>query len=151
MKIVQRFLQFIQKNSKLISGIGAGIGKQKLPSIDEIIYLLSGLQINGQEQNALVPYKGDNRIVPYEEFDPIKKRKARPKVDLDPETDRIWKLLMGKEGSEGTESTDKDKEKWWEEERRVFRGRADSFIARMHLVQGNKSGSYIFVLHFSNR
>ncbi|GMP96512.1 hypothetical protein CsSME_00045140 [Camellia sinensis var. sinensis] len=26
--------------------------------------------------------------------------------------------------------------KWWEEERKVFCGRADSFIALMHLVQG---------------
>lgn len=55
---------------------------------------------------------------------------------IDPETDRIWKLLMGIEGSESAEATDKDKEKWWEGEREVFRGRADSFIARMHLVQG---------------
>lgn len=45
---------------------------------------------------------------------------------------------MGIEGSEDLEGTDKKKEKWWEEERNVFRGRADSFIARMHLVQGKK-------------
>jgi hypothetical protein len=31
---------------------------------------------------------------------------------------------------------DKDKEKWLDEERKIFRGRIDSFIARMHLVQG---------------
>ena len=77
-------------------------------------------------------------MVPYEGFDLLKKRKPRPKVDLDPETNRIWKLLMGKEGNEATEAEDKGKEKWWEEERNVFRGRADSFIARMHLVQGTK-------------
>ncbi|GMP96529.1 hypothetical protein CsSME_00045143 [Camellia sinensis var. sinensis] len=28
--------------------------------------------------------------------------------------------------------------KWWEEERKVFCGRADSFIALMHLVQGTQ-------------
>lgn len=77
-------------------------------------------------------------MVPYEGFDLVKKRKPRPKVDLDPETNRIWLLLMGKEGSEGTGAEDKSKEKWWEEERKVFCGRADSFIARMHLVQGIK-------------
>lgn len=116
-------------------------------SVEEITYLLEGLHINGrdnevvsQEQHALVPYKGSSTIVPYKGFDHIKKRKPRPKVDLDPETDRIWKLLMGSEGSESAEATDKDKEKWWEEERKVFRGRADSFIARMHLVQGNELG-----------
>lgn len=43
---------------------------------------------------------------------------------------------MGKGGTEDNEDVDKNKESWWEEERRVFCGRADSFIARMHLVQG---------------
>ncbi|KAH7547786.1 hypothetical protein JRO89_XS14G0016100 [Xanthoceras sorbifolium] len=119
--------------------------KQICPiSMDEIIRRFKGLNLNGrdgqaqeQEQNAIVPYKQDGTVVPYEGFDFIKKRKPRPKVDLDPETNRIWKLLMGKE-SEGLEGTNKDKEKWWEEERRVFQGRADSFIARMHLVQGDR-------------
>ncbi|KAI7730169.1 hypothetical protein M8C21_001457, partial [Ambrosia artemisiifolia] len=104
-------------------------------SVEDIICMLEGLCIYEQkekERNALVPYRGENAIIP---FEPIKKRKPRPKVDLDPETDRLWRLLMGNEGSEAAEAMDKDKEKWWEEERRVFRGRADSFIARMHLVQ----------------
>ncbi|CAI9262896.1 unnamed protein product [Lactuca saligna] len=54
--------------------------------------------------------------------------------------DRLWRLLMGKEGSEGGggANLEKDKEKWWENERRMFRGYADSFIARMHLVQGDR-------------
>lgn len=80
-----------------------------------------------EEQNALVPY---------EAFEPIKKRRPRPKVDLDPETNRIWNLLMGSEGNESAEAMDEDKQKRWEEDRRVFRGRVDSFIARMHLIQG---------------
>ncbi|XP_019191647.1 PREDICTED: transcriptional activator DEMETER-like isoform X2 [Ipomoea nil] len=87
---------------------------------------------------ALVPYKGDGALVPYEGYDLSKSRKPRPKVDLDPETNRLWNLLMGKEGSECKESMDKDKAKWWEDEREVFQGRADSFIARMHLVQGDR-------------
>ncbi|KAI3741989.1 hypothetical protein L1987_59668 [Smallanthus sonchifolius] len=107
-------------------------------SIEDITSMLEGLCIyegNKKERNALVPYKGNNAIIP---FELVKKRKPRPKVDLDPETDRLWKLLMGSEGSEATEAMDKDKEKWWEDERQVFRGRADSFIARMHLVQGDR-------------
>nr|XP_043614355.1 transcriptional activator DEMETER-like [Erigeron canadensis] len=107
-------------------------------SVEDLACMLGALCIydeNDKNKNALVPYKGNNAIIP---FEPIKKRKPRPKVDLDPETDRLWRLLMGKEGSEDTETLDKDKEKWWEDERRVFRGRADSFIARMHLVQGDR-------------
>ncbi|KAJ0101959.1 hypothetical protein Patl1_05948 [Pistacia atlantica] len=123
-------------------------------TMDEIIRKFKGLSLNGasshvpeQVQNAIVPYKQDGTIVPYKQdgtivpyegFDFMKKRKPRPKVDLDPETNRIWNLLMGKEGSEGLEGMDKEKEKWWEEERKVFQGRAESFIARMHLVQGDR-------------
>ncbi|CDY44867.1 BnaC09g50670D [Brassica napus] len=106
--------------------------------IAEIIYRLQNLYIGDesreQEQNALAIYKGDGAVVPYE----TKKKKPRPKVDLDDETTRIWNLLMGKEEKEGNGERNKKKEKWWEEERNVFRGRADSFIARMHLVQGDR-------------
>ncbi|EOA19778.1 hypothetical protein CARUB_v10000024mg [Capsella rubella] len=107
-------------------------------SITEIIYRMQNLTLGensrAKEQNALVLYRGDGAVVPYES----KKRKPRPKVDLDDETTRIWNLLMGNGEKEGDEEMDKKKEKWWEEERRVFRGRADSFIARMHLVQGDR-------------
>lgn len=112
-----------------------------IPSVDEITHRFKDLNINqvqDQEQYAIVPFKQGGTVVPYGGFELIKKRKPRPKVDLDPETNRIWNLLMGKEGGEGLEETDKEKEKWWEEERMVFKGRADSFIARMHLVQGDR-------------
>ncbi|KAM1413311.1 hypothetical protein ACFXTO_025927 [Malus domestica] len=112
-------------------------------SIDNIIHEFNNLNLNGRcskilqhEQNALVPYKGDGAVVPYERF--IKRRKPRPKVELDPETNRIWNLLMGKEGSGGIKGNDKKKEEYWEEERNVFQGRVESFIARMHLVQGDR-------------
>ncbi|KAI9090698.1 hypothetical protein K1719_028551 [Acacia pycnantha] len=104
---------------------------------------------SSHELKALIPYKqknqkgmitqGDGAIIPYEgSFDPIRKRLPRPKVDLDEETDKVWKLLMIDINSHGIDGTDEEKAKWWEEERRVFRGRADSFIARMHLVQGDR-------------
>lgn len=93
----------------------------------------SGKELVWKEQSALVPYKGDGAVVPY---DSVKTKKPRPKVDLDPETNRLWNLLMGKEAGEVPETMDTNREKWWEEERKVFRGRVDSFIARMHLVQG---------------
>ncbi|KAI5395863.1 DNA glycosylase/AP lyase ROS1 [Lathyrus oleraceus] len=81
-------------------------------------------------QTALVPFQGS--------FDPIKKQRPRPKVDLDDETDRVWKLLLLDINHDGVDGTDEDKAKWWEGERNVFRGRAESFIARMHLVQGDR-------------
>ncbi|TQE09021.1 hypothetical protein C1H46_005404 [Malus baccata] len=99
----------------------------------------SSYKAQDQEHNALVLYRRDGTVVPFDvSFDPIKKRKARPKVDLDQETDRVWKLLLENINSEGINGTDEEKEKWWEQERKVFRGRADNFISRMHLVQRDR-------------
>lgn len=113
------------------SGLITTVKWTGLATIDEITKQLSNLHLGGEE-GAIVPYKGEGTIVPFEG----KKRRARPKVDLDLETNRMWNLLMGKERGEGLEEKDQEKKKWWENEREVFRGRADSFIARMHLVQG---------------
>nr|GEW58830.1 protein ROS1-like [Tanacetum cinerariifolium] len=112
--------------------------KAEVSILDYITHKLEGLFIceeKKKQQKELVVYRGSEAIIP---FEPIKKRIPRPKVDLDPETERLWRLLMGIEGSEGAETVNNDKEKWWEDERQVFRGRADSFIARMHLVQGDR-------------
>ncbi|KAK9061325.1 hypothetical protein SSX86_018505 [Deinandra increscens subsp. villosa] len=113
--------------------------KQKVEvSVDDITHMLERLHIydgNKKQQNGLVLYRGSEAIIP---FVPIKKRNRRPKVDLDPETERLWNLLMGNEETDGAEKLDAEKEKWWENERHVFRGRTDSFIARMHLVQGDR-------------
>ncbi|KAL1352038.1 hypothetical protein HN51_016015 [Arachis hypogaea] len=126
-------------------------------SADELTEQFRHLNINRESrelllhgQNALVPYNqqhqkhkgpanGYGTIIPYEgSFDLIKKQRPRPKVDLDEETNRVWKLLLLDINSPGIDGMDEDKAKWWEEERKVFRGRADSFIARMHLVQGDR-------------
>lgn len=109
------------------------------------------LDINREySETALVPYGtnssysigneivifngGPGAIVPSTRVK--KPRRERAKVNIDNETDRVWKLLMDNIDSEGVDGSDEKKAKWWEEERNVFRGRADSFIARMHLVQG---------------
>ncbi|XP_074276796.1 DNA glycosylase/AP lyase ROS1 [Silene latifolia] len=92
-----------------------------------------------QDKNALVLYEKDGSIVPYEGlFDPVRKRRQRARVDLDDETSRVWRLLLENIDNEGIDGTDEDKAKWWDNERRVFRGRVDSFIARMRLVQGDR-------------
>ncbi|PWA45968.1 DNA glycosylase [Artemisia annua] len=67
-----------------------------------------------------------------------KKRKFTPKVDLDNESLRVWTLLMENDGSEPVEEMDEQREEWWETQRNIFRGRVDSFIAKMHLIQGNR-------------
>lgn len=97
-------------------------------------------RINNEEQNALVLYKKEGgAIVPFEgPFEPIRKRRQRAKVDLDDETTRVWRLLLENIDNQGIDGTDEEKVKWWENERSVFGGRVDSFIARMRLVQGDR-------------
>lgn len=88
-------------------------------------------------ENALIPYNGGGVMVPFNgQINLSKKPNHRPKVDLDAETFKVWNLLMGKGGNAGAEKQDSAKENWWKEERKVFHGRVESFIARMHLVQG---------------
>ncbi|CAN8270051.1 unnamed protein product [Cochlearia groenlandica] len=65
-------------------------------------------------------------------------KKHLPKVNLDDETNRVWKLLMVSIESEGVDGLDDDKQKWWKDERELFHDRANSFIARMRLVQGDR-------------
>ncbi|KAL3628366.1 hypothetical protein CASFOL_027412 [Castilleja foliolosa] len=101
--------------------------------------LLASYRTHYLEQHALVPYQRSGAVVSFDRsFDQVRKRRERPKVDLDDETSKVWKLLLENINSEGIDGTDEEKTKWWEEERRVFSGRANSFIARMHLVQGDR-------------
>ncbi|GFY93445.1 demeter-like 1 [Actinidia rufa] len=147
------------KRNSFARSMTADATRKRIPTVDGIAEYLKCLDINVEnvgvtyqeqgalvpynlryeEQNALVLYQRDGTVVPFEgPFNPVKKRRPRPKVDLDDETTRVWKLLLENINSEGIDGTDEEKVKWWEEERRVFRGRADSFIARMHLVQGDR-------------
>ncbi|KAL6848062.1 hypothetical protein ACP4OV_022190 [Aristida adscensionis] len=112
--------------------------------LDTIIQKIKLLSINRSDEtvaeipkNALVSYEAEfGALVPFE--GKAKKNRSRAKVNIDPVTTLMWNLLMGPDISDGAEGLDKDKEMWLEEERRIFRGRVDSFIARMHLVQGDR-------------
>ncbi|KAE8702557.1 Protein ROS1 [Hibiscus syriacus] len=133
-----------ENRQQSIKASGPSKKQATLNPVEEIIKKFKDLTLKERNskpkaelQNALVVYNGPGTIFPYEGFEFIKKSKVRPRVDLDPETNRVWNLLMGKEGKD-IEDTDKEKENRWEEERRVFHGRVDSFIARMHLVQGDR-------------
>ncbi|VAH19712.1 unnamed protein product [Triticum turgidum subsp. durum] len=88
--------------------------------------------------NSLVPF-GSQMIFPYEmPLHLVKKQRPRAKVELDFETTRVWNLLMGKATDVPVDGNDVDKEKWWQQEREVFQGRANSFVARMRLIQGDR-------------
>lgn len=82
-----------------------------------------------KKQKAL--YMKDGSIIPYPD-----EKKYHTKVQLDEESTRVWKLLMVSIDSEGVDGLDEDKQKWWEEERKMFHERANTFISRMRLVQG---------------
>ncbi|KAL2345178.1 hypothetical protein Fmac_006463 [Flemingia macrophylla] len=109
---------------------------KKKDSVEAITQVFTHLNINGDALH------GQNMLVPYQEKDgtmvPVKPKKHRAKAAIDEETRRVWKLLMVDINSPGIDGIDEASAKYWEEERNVFRGRADSFIARMHLVQGDR-------------
>ncbi|KAL2250730.1 UNVERIFIED_CONTAM: Protein ROS1A [Sesamum indicum] len=148
-----------QKSATISMGPPLALTWKCMASVDSIIEQLNQLDLNAEsgpasaqmqnvflayhthydDQHALVPFQTYGAVVPFDSsFDQVRRRRPRPKVDLDDETTRVWKLLLENINSEGIDGTDEEKTKWWEEERRVFNGRADSFIARMHLVQGDR-------------
>ncbi|ESQ49069.1 hypothetical protein EUTSA_v10019961mg [Eutrema salsugineum] len=109
-------------------------GSLRLPQNLETTLILH--QKAYQQQKAAVQYKSDGSIIPYRN-----EKNYQTKVALDGETLRVWKLLMLSNESEGIDGLEEDKQKWWEEERNLFRDRANLFIARMSLVQGDRSFS----------
>lgn len=103
---------------------------------------MHGSRRNKREQGTeLVIYNRNGTLIPFDSYQ-NKKRRPRAKVDLDEETSKVWRLLLENINSQGVDGTDEEKARWWENERKVFSGRANSFIARMHLVQGK--GNLIF-------
>ncbi|PPR83058.1 hypothetical protein GOBAR_AA37655 [Gossypium barbadense] len=99
--------------------------------------LLSKKYINFIIQKLQSFHISDNTLVPYQgPFQPLKK--IRPLVVLDPETVRVWNLLMGIDVERIKNEASEEKEKWWQKEREVFAGRVASFIARMQQIQGDR-------------
>ncbi|GMI92238.1 hypothetical protein HRI_002893100 [Hibiscus trionum] len=94
--------------------------------LDSVIHKMLSLHISG---NTLVPYQGP--------FQPLKE--IKPKVDLDQETVKEWNLLVGIDDDRTKFETSDDMNKQWEKDREVFAGRVASFIARLQLIQGDRS------------
>jgi hypothetical protein len=105
-----------------------------LDSLDLIIQKITLLDISKSNGigtaeicSAVVPYKGDySAIVPF--VGSVKRKRSRAKVDLDPVTTLMWRLLMGPDMDDSAETMDKDKEKWLDEERKIFQGRVDCLL-----------------------
>lgn len=93
----------------------------------ECLKIGDGFKPNQSANGELVSFQGS--------FEPLKKLKQWVKVDLDPETMRVWNLLMENSGAADAEEDD-EKSKYWKEERELFRVRVDRFLDRMHLIQG---------------
>ncbi|PIN10260.1 Uracil-DNA glycosylase [Handroanthus impetiginosus] len=147
-----------QKSSTISIGKPLALTWKSMSPIDLLIEQLNQLDLNAEsshalaqnqnafisfhtqyQEQALVPFQRCGDVIPFDNsFAQVRRRKPRPKVDLDDETTRVWKLLLENINSEGIDGTDEEKTRWWEEERRVFSGRADSFIARMRMVQGDR-------------
>ncbi|CAI9097825.1 OLC1v1034324C1 [Oldenlandia corymbosa var. corymbosa] len=134
----------------ILSGYPPDMMRKDTLTVDAIVEKLQCLSIQEQQnalvtyqerntwQNSIVLYQNNGAMVPFDGPFNYRKRRPRPKVDLDEETNRVWKLLLENINSEGVDGTDQQKAKWWEDEREVFRLRTESFIARMHLVQGDR-------------
>ncbi|XP_020587566.1 transcriptional activator DEMETER-like isoform X2 [Phalaenopsis equestris] len=89
--------------------------------------------------SAIVPFVGGGMIVPYNRSsEQVKQKTHRAEVLLDPETDRMWRLLKENKDEHNVEGMDSCNLQWWENERQVFLGRAKSFTARMNLILGDR-------------
>ncbi|TKY69302.1 ROS1 protein [Spatholobus suberectus] len=82
-----------------------------------------------RKTKKLVVYKESRELVPY------KRSSLDVDVLLDEETSRVWNLLKDEKGHE---ENDKMKQKYWENIRKMYRFKVESFIDHMHLIQGDR-------------
>ncbi|KAL1098255.1 hypothetical protein V6Z11_D05G088400 [Gossypium hirsutum] len=130
-KVLETDILITGKRKRKASTPGAIVkprGQSGLLSKKYINFIIQKLQSFHISDNTLVPYQGP--------FQPLKK--IRPLVVLDPETVRVWNLLMGIDVERIKNEASEEKEKWWQKEREVFAGRVASFIARMQQIQGDR-------------
>jgi len=75
----------------------------------------------------LVLYKGLGELVPY------KRSSIHVDVLLDEETLRVWNLLKEEKGHD---EYDEMKRKYWENIRKIYKFKVESFMDHMHVLQG---------------
>ncbi|CAM6099678.1 unnamed protein product [Calypogeia fissa] len=88
----------------------------------------SGLQLvlHVNQNKAIIP------------FMPMRRKKPRARVMLDGEDKRVWRLLMTQGTKFEDDASEKEAPRQWDEERAIMKARAEKFINRMHLVQGDR-------------
>lgn len=83
-------------------------------------------------QGALVPYTGVGAMVPYKR----QPNRYRLVVALDPKNTWLWNCFACNEQLPEDGTFDYETKTWWENERRIFQGHAESFLAKIRLIQG---------------
>lgn len=98
---------------------------------------LASRKVLPNEELQMVPYNQKRDIVLSK---PKRPKKQRAKVQLDPETYRVW--LQLENGATLPEEEDEQRAMEWEKERASLKKHVDSFITTMHTVQGNRRFSH---------
>jgi hypothetical protein len=126
-------------------------GIQKTHDLTSPLYLFSGetsstgsteLVVSNGSLPLVNTSKQDNlQLVPYDQKRDIvlsrpARTKIRAKVQLDPESQRVW--LQLENGGSPEIDTDPDKKRYWEKERADMKKKIDIFIQKMHFVQGER-------------
>lgn len=130
--------------------------RREVMKINYIVKLLKRIQVSdkcskpvkeihddlghGSRHGVIVPYQGPKK--------PTKVKSIVAKVDLDEETLREWNLIMNIDDGRAREEEAKaeEQENWRRREREIFKGRIDSFTARMHLILGKLSQNLVIEL-----
>lgn len=102
-----------------------------------IPYSRKGGKKNSKGEHNLSSVHGvEGAMVPHHKPLNSTKKKELGRVYLDPRNITVWNLLIQNESNFGKEKVDTNTEKWWENERKVFRGRIGAFNALLHPILG---------------
>lgn len=112
----------ISKKMRLIIKKIFSLKKKKSQKNDELVVHTNQLVVHKKSL-----HKKSGELVPY------KRPSLGVDVILDEETLRVWNLLTDERGHE---EDDEGKQRYWEEIRRNYRYLVESFISRMHFIQG---------------
>uniref|UniRef100_A0A9I9DP18 HhH-GPD domain-containing protein n=1 Tax=Cucumis melo TaxID=3656 RepID=A0A9I9DP18_CUCME len=121
------------------NGLSHHLQKERTASVHEkqiIPYARKGGKKNSKHEhnpNSLDGMQG--AIVPHSKSLNSTKKKEIGRVNLEPRDIIVWKVLFENDSNSEKEKID---EEWWENERKVFRGRINAFNAIMHVILGDR-------------
>ncbi|KAH7542034.1 hypothetical protein FEM48_Zijuj02G0030600 [Ziziphus jujuba var. spinosa] len=109
---------------------------------DQSVDIFQASQRNGQfaavkkkprKKNANISQASDGAIVPHNGQSAVVEQKRKNKLKYDPRFQQMWKFQLKYLTNESEE-----RKKYWESERKIFKGRIDAFTARMHQILGDR-------------